>query len=97
MAKKPGKIRKALSKEVDLPINLPDNKLGNALSKKRSAKNLWPAYFRNSWRELKKVTWPSRKESWQLVLAVILFTAIFTLITAIADYGINQLVEEVIL
>src|SRR5882757_2308610 len=36
---------------------------------------LWPAYFRNSWKELRQVTWPKWRESVQLTGAVLLFSA----------------------
>ena len=90
-----GKIRTMLKKEVNLPIPLPKNKAGEFLGKKRTAR--LPKYFRESWVELRKVVWPTRRESWKLVLAVILFTLVFTLITLAADYGISQLVERILL
>src|SRR5579884_3231132 len=40
-------------------------------------KVLFPAYFRNSWRELKLVTWPNWKQSRQLTFAVLVFAVIF--------------------
>lgn len=33
-------------------------------------------YFRDSWRELRQVRWPSGKATWKLVLAVIIYSAI---------------------
>lgn len=34
-------------------------------------------YFKGAWQELKEVRWPSRKATWSLTLAVILFSAFF--------------------
>lgn len=88
-------VRKALKKEVHLPIKLPDNKLGSALGKKRGL--LFGKYFRESWTEIRKVTWPSRKETLKLTIAVILFTAVFTIFMSFADLGISNVVERVLL
>lgn len=98
MVKKLGLKKKAkttLKKEVHLPIKLPDNKFGDFLSKKR--KLPLATYFQESFRELKKVNWPTRKESLKLTLAVVVFTAIFTLFTALADLGISAVVERILL
>lgn len=40
-------------------------------------------YLANSWRELKKVHWPSRKATWSMTLAVV-FYAIFFLVLVLA-------------
>jgi preprotein translocase SecE subunit len=58
---------------------------------------LWPTYFRNSWKELKQVTWPGRRESWQLTGAVLLFSAIFGVLIALVDYLLDKLFKEVLL
>ena len=69
-------VKETLRKEVHLPINLPDNKVGSALGKQRRLP--FAKYVSESWTELRKVTWPSRRETIRLTLAVIIFTAIFT-------------------
>src|SRR5687767_2103471 len=38
---------------------------------------LAPPYFRNSWKELRQVTWTKRRESFRLTFAVITFAVIF--------------------
>jgi len=58
---------------------------------------LWLAYFRNSWKELRQVTWPSRRESWQLTSAVIIFATIFGILIAIVDFGLDKLFKQVLL
>ncbi|HJQ08126.1 MAG TPA: preprotein translocase subunit SecE [Candidatus Saccharimonadales bacterium] len=58
---------------------------------------LVPAYFRNSWKELRQVTWPTRKETLQLTFAVIVFSIIFGGIIAIVDYGLDKVFREVLL
>jgi preprotein translocase subunit SecE len=54
-------------------------------------------YIRDSARELKLVTWPSRKQSRQLTSAVIIFSVIFGALIAIVDFGLDKLFKQVIL
>ena len=35
-------------------------------------------YLKESWRELRQVRWPNRKLTWKLVLAVFVYTLLFT-------------------
>ena len=42
-------------------------------------------YLRDSWRELRQVRWPNRKATWKMVLAVIVYTALFMAIIALLD------------
>ncbi len=58
---------------------------------------LVPPYFRNSWKELKQVTWPGARESWQLTSAVIIFATIFGVMIAVVDYGLDKLFKQVLL
>ena len=34
-------------------------------------------YFKESWQEIRQVRWPNRKATWKMVLAVIIYAAIF--------------------
>ena len=81
-----------LSREYYLP--LPDTRIGRFLNKKR---HIFPLYFRESARELKQVSWPSRKETWKLTLAVFIFAIIFGLLAAVVDFGLDKLFRKVIL
>lgn len=56
-----------------------------------------PPYLRNAWKELRQVTWPTRKQSRQLTFAVIIFSLIFGVIVTITDYGLDKLFKKVIL
>jgi preprotein translocase SecE subunit len=58
---------------------------------------LWPPYFRNSARELMLVTWPSFRQTWRLTFAVLSFAAVFGLLIAGVDYGLDKLFKEVLL
>ena len=42
-------------------------------------------YIRDSWRELRQVRWPNRKTTWKMVLAVLIYTAIFVAFISLLD------------
>ncbi len=60
-------------------------------------KILIPVYFRNSWKELKLVTWPSFKESLRLTYAVLIFAIVFGISIAVVDYGLDILFKKILL
>lgn len=79
-------------KEVYLPM--PDNKVGRFLNKRRS---FIPRYFKDSWKELRLVTWPNRKETTKLTIAVFTFAIVFGLMVAIVDFGLDRLFRKIFL
>jgi preprotein translocase SecE subunit len=58
---------------------------------------VWPPYFRNSVRELTLVTWPDFKQTWRLTFAVLGFAAVFGLLIAGVDYGLDRLFKDILL
>ncbi|HEX5447699.1 MAG TPA: preprotein translocase subunit SecE [Candidatus Saccharimonadales bacterium] len=58
---------------------------------------LVPKYFVNSWRELRLVHWPTRRETWRLTLAVFIFSIVFGALVAGVDKGLDELFKKVIL
>ncbi len=58
---------------------------------------LVPPYFVNSWREVRQVTWPNRRETWRLTLAVFIFAIVFGALVAGVDKGLDLLFKKVIL
>ena len=42
-------------------------------------------YIRDSWRELRQVRWPNRKATWKMVIAVLVYTALFVVILTLLD------------
>jgi preprotein translocase SecE subunit len=69
--------------------------LGTGL--RRGLRFLTPRYFRNSWQELKLVTWPGWKQSRQLTYAVLIFAVVFGASIAIVDYGLDKLFRNILL
>ena len=56
-----------------------------------------PRYFRDSFSELAKVTWPNRKQSRQLTFAVIVFACIFAALVSAVDSGFDRVFKKVFL
>lgn len=102
--KKPSKLRSAA---VRLPVpkvrlHLPDNKLFKPIKIffgyiARIAKWLVPSYFVNSWREVRQVTWPARKETWRLTLAVFIFAIVFGALVAGVDKGLDEIFKKFVI
>lgn len=53
-------------------------------------------YFKGAWFELRQVRWPSRKSTWGLTLAVILFSLFFVVIIVLLDLLFKSLFELII-
>lgn len=87
-----GKVRKPRSSEKTEEI--PKSKVGRVWKRRP---HLIPRYFRNSWEELKGVTWPSRRETRQLTIAVFIFAIVFGIIITITDYGLDKIFKKVLI
>ena len=53
-------------------------------------------YFRNSFIELGKISWPSREQTIKLTLAVIVYSLIIGGFIGALDIGLAELVKKVI-
>ena len=83
-------------------LKLPDNRFSRLLKKIVKPvfsvlKWVIPSYFINSWREVKLVTWPSRRETWKLTSAVFVFAIVFGVSVAGVDYSLEYLFKKLIL
>lgn len=58
---------------------------------------MFGGYVKGSWQELRQVYWPSRRATWGLTLAVILFTLFFVVIIVALDTGFNELFKRILL
>ena len=82
-----GKVFAPIKRLGRLPIWKPFRFIGKVIV---------PPYIRNSWRELRMVDWPTRKQTRQLTGAVILFTIVFGVLVAALDFGLDKLFKQVI-
>lgn len=53
-------------------------------------------YFKGAWFELRQVRWPTRRATWGLTLAVILFSAFFVVVIVLLDLLFKSLFELII-
>jgi len=58
---------------------------------------LVPKYFVNAWREVRLVTWPSRRETWRLTMAVFIFAVVFGAMVAGVDKVLDIIFKKVVL
>jgi len=95
------KNRAALAKERGIVgttlyyISWPFRMLGRGINK--VGRYIVPGYFKKSWEELKKVTWPSWSDTWKLTLAVIVFSAVFGLMITVVDYGLDKVFRKLLI
>jgi preprotein translocase SecE subunit len=76
-------------------LRIPSNPVTRTLGK--FFKFITPRYFVNAWREVRLVTWPSRRETWRLTGAVFVFAIIFGALVAIVDKGLDEIFKKVVL
>lgn len=53
-------------------------------------------YFKGAWFELRQVRWPTRRATWGLTLAVILFSAFFIVIILLLDIFFKYIFELIL-
>ncbi len=53
-------------------------------------------YLRDSWREIRQVRWPNRKATWKMVIAVLVYTALFVVIISLLDMFFTWLFSLII-
>lgn len=53
-------------------------------------------YFKGAWRELKQVRWPTRKATWSMTAAVLVYSAFFTVLVLLLDAGFKYVFELMI-
>ena len=100
---KPQRIRNTVGKakapikklKPSVRVHFPDNSFFRILGKVLGW--LAPTYFVNSWREVRQVTWPARRETWRLTLAVFIFALIFGSMVYGVDKGLDELFKKFVL
>ncbi|SKA74624.1 preprotein translocase subunit SecE [Paucidesulfovibrio gracilis DSM 16080] len=53
-------------------------------------------FFEESKVEIKKVVWPSRKETVATSIAVVVFTVVVALFLGVVDFGLSQLISVIL-
>ncbi|GAC1502957.1 MAG: hypothetical protein NVS1B10_07910 [Candidatus Saccharimonadales bacterium] len=101
------KIRSTTGKIFIKPVKNKTNSFGKAFKNspfkfllpvfRLIGKVVVPVYFRQSWTELRQVSWPTIRQSRQLTFAVIVFAVIFGATIALVDYGLDKIFKNVLL
>ncbi|MGH7157479.1 MAG: preprotein translocase subunit SecE [Candidatus Saccharimonadales bacterium] len=76
-------------------VSWPFRTLGRGLAK--VGRFVVPKYFRQSWAELRQVTWPSWKDTWKLTFAVILFSIVFGVFITVVDIGLDKVFRKALI
>lgn len=53
-------------------------------------------YLKEAWAELRQVRWPNRKTTWKMVVAVLIYTAIFVVFITVLDLFFSWLFNLII-
>jgi preprotein translocase subunit SecE len=53
-------------------------------------------FFKESWQELKKVYWPSRKETYAATLVVIIVVVLISVYLAMIDFALTKAIQAII-
>jgi preprotein translocase subunit SecE len=53
-------------------------------------------FFEEAWQELKKVHWPSRKETYAATAVVILVVVFISIFLAVVDLGLTKAIQAII-
>jgi preprotein translocase subunit SecE len=53
-------------------------------------------FVKEAWQELKKVHWPSRKETYAATAVVLILVFLLVVYLALIDYGLTKVIEYVV-
>jgi preprotein translocase SecE subunit len=102
--KKPGRVNRLFAKPAAPVKKLKLSQRGPIKTLKkpfvfimRGLKWIIPSYFINSWRELRLVHWPNRRETWRLTLAVFIFAIVFGALVAGVDKALDEMFKKLVL
>jgi preprotein translocase subunit SecE len=53
-------------------------------------------FIKEAWQELKKVHWPSQKETYAATSVVVIVVLIFAVFLALVDFGLTRAIQAII-
>lgn len=97
-AKKVTRIKASSSAPVKVPKKTPKVKKERKAPTNPFIKTLFAigGYFKGAWIELRLVRWPTRRATWGLTFAVILFSAFFVVVILLLDILFKYLFELIL-
>ena len=87
-----GPLRRTVSRAYNAKLLAPLRKVLRFIGR-----IIFPKYFRQSWQELKLVTWPSMKEGRRLTFAVLIFAVVFGAAIAGVDWILDKVFQHLLL
>jgi preprotein translocase subunit SecE len=73
-----------------------DNLMGDWIQKVQDGIRQATTFFEEAWQELKKVHWPSRKETYAATLVVIIVVVLISIYLALVDFALTKAIQTVI-
>ena len=70
--------------------------MGERIQKVRDAFRRSAEFFNEAWQELKKVHWPTRKETYVATLVVVVVVLIIGLFLAFVDFGLTRAIQAIV-
>jgi preprotein translocase subunit SecE len=70
--------------------------MGDWIEKVQESVRRLAEFFQESWQELKKVHWPSRKETYAATLVVIIVVVLISVYLALVDLGLTKAIQAIV-
>jgi len=70
--------------------------MGDWIEKVQDAVRHLTQFFQESWQELKKVHWPSKKETYAATLVVIILVILVSVYLAVVDLGLTKAIQAIV-
>lgn len=70
--------------------------MGQWMEKVQESVRQLTEFFKEAWQELKKVHWPSRKETYAATLVVIVVVILLSIFLALVDLGLTKAIQAII-
>ena len=70
--------------------------MGDWIEKVQDGVRRLTEFFQESWQELKKVHWPSRKETYAATLVVIIVVVLISVYLALVDLGLTKAIQTIV-
>jgi preprotein translocase subunit SecE len=70
--------------------------MGDWIGKLQDAIGRLTEFFQEAWQELKKVHWPSRKETYAATLVVIVVVVLISVYLALVDLALTKAIQTIV-
>ncbi len=70
--------------------------MGEWIQKVRDTLGHSVEFFKEAWQELKKVHWPTQKETYAATLVVVIVVLIIGIFLALVDFGLTRAIQAIV-